>query len=211
MYDSGNRALCGRPLPNPSITHGQKIFTAWEIMDVLTVIAVLLAIIGIAIALIRFQQEAFRGKRTVASDNESKLERGSSHYLRVYHAKEKKPTKYPNLESLTFVGMGREASFELQDLLSSFAQVLGAGRLGSSYMVSLANGHVVAVKRFKEMSEIGKEAFQEQMRRLGRMSSHHNVLPLLAYYDRKVEKMLVTDYVNNGSLKQALHGENQFI
>lgn len=178
-------------------------------MNVLTVIAILLGIIGIAIALIRFQQEAFRGKRTVAGDNESKLERGSSHYLRVYHAKGKKPTKYPNLESLTFVG--REASFELQDLLSSFAQVLGAGRLGSSYMVSLANGHVVVVKRFKEMSGVGKEAFQEQMRRLGRMSSHHNVLPLLAYYDRKVEKMLVTDYVNNGSLKQALHGENQFI
>ncbi|MCD9642785.1 hypothetical protein HAX54_029797 [Datura stramonium] len=44
------------------------------------------------------------------------------------------------------------------------------------------------------------------MRRLEKLS-HPNVLPLVAFYYRREEKLLVTDFVDNGSLASHLHGK----
>ncbi|ONK70619.1 uncharacterized protein A4U43_C05F35630 [Asparagus officinalis] len=107
-------------------------------------------------------------------------------------------------EKLTFLQDGGER-FELQDLLRASAEVLGSGNFGSSYKAVLIEGPSVAVKRFKEMNRVGREDFQEHMRRLGRLS-HPNVLPLVAYYYRKEEKLIITNYILNGSLAHMLHG-----
>jgi hypothetical protein len=64
---------------------------------------------------------------------------------------------------------------------------------------------MMVVKRFKQMNNVGKEEFQEHMRRLGRLK-HSNLLPLVAYYYRKEEKLLITDFVEKGSLAVHLHG-----
>lgn len=95
--------------------------------------------------------------------------------------------------------------FDLQDLLRASAEVLGSGNLGSSYKALLMDGQAVVVKRFKQMNHVAKEDFHEHMRRLGRLS-HPNLLPLVAYYYRKEEKLLVYDYASNGSLASHLHG-----
>lgn len=84
--------------------------------------------------------------------------------------------------------------FELKDLLKSSAEVLGTGNFGCSYRASLTGGPSVVVKRYRDMNRVGKEDFEEHMRRLGRLS-HPNLLPLLAYYYRKDDKLLVADYV----------------
>jgi hypothetical protein len=55
------------------------------------------------------------------------------------------------------------------------------------------------------MNNVGREEFQEHMRRLGRLK-HSNLLPLVAYYYRKEEKLLITDFVEKGSLAVHLHG-----
>ncbi|KAG6502341.1 hypothetical protein ZIOFF_042233 [Zingiber officinale] len=105
---------------------------------------------------------------------------------------------------LIFVQQGGPR-FELKDLLKSSAELLGTGNFGCSYRASLTGGPSVVVKRYKDMNRVGKEDFEEHMSWLGRLS-HPNLLPLLAYYYRKVEKLLVTDYVPNRSLVIALHG-----
>ncbi|KAJ8535749.1 hypothetical protein K7X08_034150 [Anisodus acutangulus] len=97
--------------------------------------------------------------------------------------------------------------FDLQDLLRASAEVLGSGNLGSSYKALLMDGQAVVVKRFKQMNHVAKEDFHEHMRRLGRLS-HPNLLPLVAYYYRKEEKLLVYDYASNGSLASHLHGNH---
>ncbi|KAK8961244.1 putative LRR receptor-like serine/threonine-protein kinase RLK [Platanthera guangdongensis] len=104
---------------------------------------------------------------------------------------------------LVFVQEGRER-FELHDLLQASAEVLGSGNFGSSYKAALSYRAVV-VKRFKEMNGVGREDFNEHMRRLGRLS-HPNILPLVAYYYKKEEKLLVSDFVANGSVARMLHG-----
>lgn len=94
----------------------------------------------------------------------------------------------------------------MQDLLKASAEVLGSGNFGSSYKATLVDAPAVVVKRFKEMNGVGREDFQEHMRRLGRLS-HPNLLPLVAYYYRKEEKLLITEFVPNGSLAHMLHGK----
>lgn len=105
---------------------------------------------------------------------------------------------------LSFVRDDRE-KFDLQGLLRSSAEILGSGCFGSSYKASLGPGAMMVVKRFKQMNNVGREDFQEHMRRLGRLR-HANLLPLVAYYYRKEEKLLVSDFVQRGSLAVHLHG-----
>ncbi|KAL6996078.1 actin-regulating kinase prk1 [Sarracenia purpurea var. burkii] len=107
---------------------------------------------------------------------------------------------------LSFVRDDRER-FELQDLLRASAEVLGSGHFGASYKAVLMDSQAVVVKRFKQMNNVGREEFHEHMRRLGRLR-HPNLLPLVAYYYRKEEKLLVFDYVHNGSLASQLHGNH---
>ncbi|XP_057514880.1 pollen receptor-like kinase 4 [Actinidia eriantha] len=97
--------------------------------------------------------------------------------------------------------------FDLQDLLRASAEVLGSGNFGSSYKAVLMDGQAVVVKRFKQMNNVGREEFHEHMRRLGRLK-HPNLLSLVAYYYRKEEKLLVFDYVHNGSLASHLHANH---
>jgi hypothetical protein len=105
---------------------------------------------------------------------------------------------------LSFVRDDRE-HFDLQELLRASAEILGSGCFSSSYKANLLNGPTMVVKRFKQMNNVGREEFHEHMRRIARLS-HPNLLPLVAYYYRKEEKLLITDFVHNGSLAVRLHG-----
>ncbi|KAG7945085.1 hypothetical protein I3843_15G135100 [Carya illinoinensis] len=92
---------------------------------------------------------------------------------------------------LNFVREDRER-FDTQELLKASAEILGSGSFGSSYKAALHNGQMMVVKRFKQMNNLGKEEFQEHMSKLGRLR-HPNLLPLVAYYYRKEEKLLAFD------------------
>jgi Protein tyrosine and serine/threonine kinase len=96
--------------------------------------------------------------------------------------------------------------FELEDLLRASAELLGSGDLWASYKAALFDGPSFVVKKLKEKHGIGREDFQEHMWRLGRLS-HPNLLPIVAYIHKKEEKMIITDYVPNGSLAHMLHSK----
>ncbi|KAK1264338.1 putative inactive leucine-rich repeat receptor-like protein kinase [Acorus gramineus] len=97
--------------------------------------------------------------------------------------------------------------FGLGDLMKAAAEVLGNGGLGSAYKAVMANGTAVVVKRVREMNNRGgREEFEAEMRRLGRLR-HRNLLPVLAYHYRREEKLLILEYVPNGTLLYLLHGD----
>ncbi|GAU30956.1 hypothetical protein TSUD_144040 [Trifolium subterraneum] len=106
---------------------------------------------------------------------------------------------------LSFVREEVSEQFDLQDLLRASAEILGSGCYSSSYKAALLTGPTVVVKRFKQMNNVDRQEFREHMRRLGRLN-HPNLLPLLAYYYKRDEKLFITDYVRNGSLAIRLHG-----
>jgi hypothetical protein len=106
---------------------------------------------------------------------------------------------------LVFVGKGAGYSFDLEDLLRASAEVLGKGSVGTSYKAVLEEGTTVVVKRLKDVA-VARREFDAHMEALGRVE-HRNVLPVRAYYFSKDEKLLVYDYLPNGSLSAMLHGQ----
>lgn len=95
--------------------------------------------------------------------------------------------------------------FELEDLLRASAEMLGKGGFGTAYKAVLDDGSVVAVKRLKDAQIGGKREFEQQMEVLGRLR-HPNIVNLRAYYFAREEKLLVSDFMPNGSLFWLLHG-----
>uniref|UniRef100_A0A804NHW6 Protein kinase domain-containing protein n=1 Tax=Zea mays TaxID=4577 RepID=A0A804NHW6_MAIZE len=107
---------------------------------------------------------------------------------------------------LVFVGKGAGYSFDLEDLLRASAEVLGKGSVGTSYKAVLEEGTTVVVKRLKDVA-VQRREFDAHMEAVGRVE-HRNVLPVRAYYFSKDEKLLVYDYLPNGSLSAMLHGHD---
>ncbi|KAE9585567.1 hypothetical protein Lal_00010123 [Lupinus albus] len=110
---------------------------------------------------------------------------------------------------LTFLRHDEGQMFDLQDLLRASAEILGSAGFGSSYKAVIMDGQAVVVKRYKQMNNVGREEFHEHMRRLGNLN-HPNLLPLLAYYYRKEEKLLISSYLHNGCLATHLHGNHNY-
>lgn len=100
---------------------------------------------------------------------------------------------------------GCSFSFDLEDLLRASAEVLGKGSFGTAYKAILDEATTVVVKRLKEVG-VGKKEFEQQMEIVSALGKHPNVVPLLAYYFSKDEKLLVSEYMPAGSLSSALHG-----
>lgn len=186
---AGNKYLCGRPLdPCASAT---KVSIATIVVIVIVLGAAIAAIAAAMIILFR------RRNRKVASVDFDKMEKASV------------PSSNGRKLDLTFLRDDRQR-FDLGDLLKASAEILGSGVFGASYKAALCVGAVMVVKRFRQMNNVGKEDFQEHMRRLGRLR-HPNLLPLVAFYYRKEEKLLVSDYVDNVSLAVYLHGTFLFL
>ncbi|KAK6132172.1 hypothetical protein DH2020_034097 [Rehmannia glutinosa] len=104
---------------------------------------------------------------------------------------------------LVFVENG-VPKFDLEDMLSSDAEIMGNGSFGRSYKAISNNGNTIAVKRFKNVNVSFKE-FQQHMDVIGRLR-HENVAELRAYYFSKDELILVYDYQNQDSVYTLLHG-----
>ena len=233
---AGNEGLCGAPLAacnqgkepstqgkgpsthenkpstqeNKPSTQGKKPSTV-SIIVVAVVVGLALIVIGAVIFMLHRRRrqrspttsvenpasslpnlKKGRAKETGDESRRSIRSQSSNHSRRGDHMK------------LSFIRDDRE-KFDLQELLKASAEILGSGCFSSSYKASLSSGTAIVVKRFKQMNNVGKEEFQEHMRRIGRLN-HPNLLPLVAYYYRKEEKLLVTDFVKNGSLAVRLHG-----
>ncbi|WVZ59454.1 hypothetical protein U9M48_009592 [Paspalum notatum var. saurae] len=99
----------------------------------------------------------------------------------------------------------RAVSFGLDELFRSTAEMLGKGRLGITYRVTLEAGPVVVVKRLRNMSHLPRRDFTHTMQLLGKLR-HENVADLVACFYSKEEKLAVYEHVPGCSLFQLLHG-----
>lgn len=99
----------------------------------------------------------------------------------------------------------RRKQFELEELLRASAEMLGKGSLGTVYKAVLDDGCTVAVKRLKDANPCARKEFEQYMDVIGKLK-HPNIVKLRAYYYAKEEKLLVYDYMSNGSLHSLLHG-----
>lgn len=194
---SGNVDLCGKPL-DPC-----KPKTAAAALPKMAFIAAAVAAITVSaiLALILLLQRR-RGKplKYSKSIDGFPMEDTSAYKKKGKRWREEGGTK------LCFVRNSCER-FDLEELLRASAQVLGSGSFGSSYKAVVFGCQSYVVRRFWKMGNLGKDDFYQHMRSLGRLS-HPNLLPLVAFYYRREEKLLVTEFVENGSLASHLHGNS---
>ncbi|KAL3565949.1 hypothetical protein D5086_031364, partial [Populus alba] len=190
---AGNQGLCGKPL---TVCKSSRKKTVVIIAVVVVSVFALSAIVVFACIRSR-QNKTLKFKDTKKKFGDDKKEAQSPDQFG--------DGKMGDSGQLHFVRYDRDR-FDLQDLLRASAEVLGSGTFGSSYKAVLLDGPAMVVKRFRHISNGGKEGFHEHMRKLGTLS-HPNLLPLVAYYYRKEEKLLVSDFVENGSLASHLHGK----
>lgn len=210
MYDgteSGNKELCGAPLQACPATHGggggggsQKFPQTTIIVVAILLGAALLALLAVCIFILYRRKKSHQPMASPAAAADlNNMERGvASGAAPGGPDQGGKPAV-----RLTFLNEETE-KFEMQELLKASAEVLGSSMFGSTYKAGL-NGKQMVVKRFKHMNQVSKEDFNEHMRRLGRMS-HQNVHPIVAFYYKKEEKLLVAEFAHNVSLAARLHG-----
>lgn len=95
-------------------------------------------------------------------------------------------------------------SMKFDDLLKCPAELLGKGKHGNVYKVMAVDGSVLVVRRIKEWM-ISSEEFHKRMEMINK-ARHKNVLPLVAFYCSKQEKLVVYEFQLNGSLLNLIHG-----
>ncbi|KAJ7296912.1 hypothetical protein O6H91_Y090900 [Diphasiastrum complanatum] len=98
--------------------------------------------------------------------------------------------------------------FGIEELLCASAETLGKGSVATTYKVALPGIATVVVKRLLGKNEMPTAKFEEHMGALGKLT-HPNVVPLFAYYHYgERERLLIYEYMPNGSLHDRLHGKN---
>ncbi|XP_058005480.1 G-type lectin S-receptor-like serine/threonine-protein kinase LECRK1 [Hevea brasiliensis] len=93
---------------------------------------------------------------------------------------------------------------ELKVATNGFKEELGKGSFGAVYKGTLCRGKkLVAVKRLEKLVEEGEREFQAEMRAIGR-THHKNLVRLLGYCAVDLKRLLVYEYMSNGSLADLL-------
>ncbi|CAL5422234.1 unnamed protein product [Camellia sinensis] len=140
------------------------------------------------------------------SESESGKRRSSSSYEKKVYANTACDSDGTNATDRSkLVLFDRKKQFELEDLLRASAEMLGKGSIGTVYRAVLDDGFTVAVKRLKDANPCARNEFEQYMDVIGKLK-HPNIVRLRAYYYAKEEKLLVYDYLPNGSLHSLLHG-----
>lgn len=94
---------------------------------------------------------------------------------------------------------------EIQTATNNFTTCLGEGSFGSVYKADMPSGEVVAVKVLALKSSQGEREFQTEVRLLSR-HHHPNLVNLVGYSVDKGQKMLIYEFMSNGSVSSHLYG-----
>ncbi|KAL3653401.1 hypothetical protein CASFOL_003082 [Castilleja foliolosa] len=122
-------------------------------------------------------------------------------YVRRKHGAYKKISEYRGEANLTEDVALREFTYsDIVQATNEFKEELGKGASGTVYKGILHSSQkVVAVKKLEKEVADGEREFQTEMKTIGR-TYHRNLVRLLGYCLNGPHKLLVFEYMSNGSL-----------
>eukprot|EP00268_Persea_americana_P055789 TRINITY_DN6515_c2_g1_i1.p1 TRINITY_DN6515_c2_g1~~TRINITY_DN6515_c2_g1_i1.p1 ORF type:complete len:780 (-),score=101.37 TRINITY_DN6515_c2_g1_i1:276-2615(-) len=102
-----------------------------------------------------------------------------------------------NLRSFTYDQLAR--------VTDNFKEELGRGSFGKVYKGFLPNGinRTIAVKKIEKLAEEGEREFEAEMKTIGR-THHRNLVRLIGFCIEGSHRVLVYEYMSNGSLADFL-------
>jgi len=107
----------------------------------------------------------------------------------------------------TLVTLNGDLDLELDKLLRASAYILGASGYTIMYKAVLEDGLTFAVRRLGDGGLERYKDFEAEAKAIGRVK-HPNIVRLRAFYWGVEEKLLVYDYIPNGSLANAYYGRS---
>ncbi|KAG2716321.1 hypothetical protein I3760_03G120000 [Carya illinoinensis] len=109
-----------------------------------------------------------------------------------------------NVELSDDVALRQFTYLELEKATDGFREEVGRGSFGCFYKGAILNGQkFVAVKRLEKVLAEGEIEFQTEMKVIGR-THHRNLVCLLGYCHEGSHRLLVYEYMRNGSLANIL-------
>ncbi|KAF6147473.1 hypothetical protein GIB67_021299 [Kingdonia uniflora] len=117
---------------------------------------------------------------------------------------------YHQLSDTGSIGLNEEITLrsftylELEKATNGFREEVGRGSFGTVFKGVISNGErIIAVKRLERVVDEGEREFRTEMRVIGR-THHKNLVRLLGYCHEGSNRLLVYEYMCNGSLENFL-------
>ncbi|XP_068656902.1 probable LRR receptor-like serine/threonine-protein kinase At1g67720 isoform X2 [Aristolochia californica] len=108
----------------------------------------------------------------------------------------------------TLIDEGQEIAYitlsELQGATQNFNKKIGKGSFGPVFYGKMKDGKEVAAKIMADSSLHGTRQFVNEVSLLSRIH-HRNLVPLIGYCEEGSQRILVYEYMHNGSLRDQLH------
>ncbi|XVF43824.1 hypothetical protein PTKIN_Ptkin02bG0071200 [Pterospermum kingtungense] len=94
---------------------------------------------------------------------------------------------------------------ELEEATNNFTKRIGKGSFGSVYYGKMEDGKEVAVKTMADSSSHLNKQFVTEVALLSRIH-HRNLVPLIGYCEEAHQRILVYEYMHNGTLRDHIQG-----
>ena len=121
-----------------------------------------------------------------------------------YHRRSKMKSQKEDFGLMEEITLRSFSYDELKKATGNFKEELGNGAFGTVYKGVLSNGQkAIAVKTLTKMVREGEKEFQREMKAIGR-THHRNLIQLLGFCSEGSNRLLVYEYMKNGSLADLL-------
>ncbi|KAK1275903.1 Calmodulin-binding receptor-like cytoplasmic kinase 3 [Acorus gramineus] len=118
------------------------------------------------------------------------------------------PSRFSLSPQLNRVGSMHLSVSQIMKATHSFSPslMIGEGGFGAVYKAELPGGQVVAIKRAKKENIAAlRTEFSNEVELLAKID-HLNLVKLLGYVEKGNERIIITEYVTNGTLREHLDG-----